>query len=109
MVGFQSDRMVAIPKWFSGATLLALPALERSGRHLVLRRPRGGLEAHRVYWKKGFELNDFSKDPSEQHNLAEKMPAKVADLKAKLQAFKKDTGAILPIVNPKADPSFKKW
>ncbi|OYV04908.1 MAG: sulfatase [Verrucomicrobiales bacterium VVV1] len=61
------------------------------------------------YWKKGFELYDLSKDPSEQHNLAEKMPEKVTDLKARLQAFKKDTGAILPIVNPKPDPSFKKW
>ncbi len=71
-------------------------------------RPRGRLEAHRVYWKKGFKLYDLSKDPSEQHNLADKMPEKVANLKAKLQAFKKDNGAILPIVNPKPDPSFKK-
>lgn len=61
------------------------------------------------YWKKGFELYDLSKDPGEQTNLAEKMPEKVAELKAKLQAFKTDTGAILPIVNPKPDPSFEKW
>ncbi len=36
------------------------------------------------------------------------MPDKVTELKAQLQAFKKDTGAILPITNPKPDPSFKK-
>ena len=40
------------------------------------------------YWKKGFELYDLSKDPSEHHNLAEKMPDKVAALKAKLEAFR---------------------
>jgi len=52
------------------------------------------------YWQKGLELYDLSKDPGEHHDLAAKMPEKVTDLKAKLNAFKQDTGAFLPIKSP---------
>jgi arylsulfatase A-like enzyme len=69
----------------------------------------GDFKLIEFYWKKGFELYDLSKDPGEHHNLAAEMPDKVAALKTKLEAFKMDTGAILPIINPKADPVFEKW
>jgi arylsulfatase A-like enzyme len=55
------------------------------------------------YWKKGFELYDLNKDPGERHNLAAENPDKLAELKADLDAFRKDTGAFMPIANPNAD------
>ena len=60
------------------------------------------------YWKKQPELFDLAKDPGERTNLAGKHPEKVAELKAKLDAFRKDTDALLPSKNPNAGP-FKKW
>lgn len=61
------------------------------------------------YWKKGFELYDLTKDPGEHRNLAAEYPAKVKDLKSKLDAFRKDTGAFMPIVNPNAKTPFETW
>jgi arylsulfatase A-like enzyme len=61
------------------------------------------------YWKKGLELYDLSKDPAEQHNLAAKHPDKTAALKAKLDTFRKDTTALMPIPNPDSPKSFSKW
>ncbi len=61
------------------------------------------------YWKKGFELYDLAKDPGEKENLATKLPEKVQELRAKLDAFRKDTGALMPSVNPQADPAFDRW
>lgn len=61
------------------------------------------------YWKKGFELYDLSKDLGEHHDLAKEFPEKVAALKKELDAFKEDTGALLPVKNPNADPAFHQW
>lgn len=61
------------------------------------------------YWKKGIELYDLKADPGEQHNLASEKPEKAAALKAKLDAFRKDTKALMPIPNPDAKMPFEKW
>jgi arylsulfatase A-like enzyme len=61
------------------------------------------------YWKKGFELYDLTKDPGEQDNLAAANPEKLAELKAKLVDFRKETGALLPLTNPRAVTPFESW
>ena len=61
------------------------------------------------YWKKGFELYDLTNDPGELHNLAATNPAKLAELKTCLENFRKDTGAVLPMANPKHKTPFKTW
>jgi arylsulfatase A-like enzyme len=61
------------------------------------------------HWKKGFELYDLTKDPGEKQNLAAENPARVKELKAKLDAFLKDTGAFMPVVNPDAKTPFEMW
>ncbi len=61
------------------------------------------------YWKKGLELYNLAQDPAEQHNLAAGNPAKVAELKTKLDAFRKDTDALMPTPNPDAEEPFEKW
>lgn len=61
------------------------------------------------YWKKGIELYNLADDPGEQHNLAARNPTRVADLKAKLDALRKDTDALMPIPNPEAKTPFNKW
>lgn len=61
------------------------------------------------YWKKSPELYDLAKDPGERNNLADKHPEKVAELKAELDAMRKDTDALLPAKNPKAKQPFNKW
>lgn len=61
------------------------------------------------YWKKGFELYDLTKDPGEQHNLAAANPGKVEELKARLADFRRETGALLPLTNPRAASPFESW
>lgn len=61
------------------------------------------------YWKKGLELYNLADDPEEQRNLADANPEKVKELKAKLDAFRKDTDALMPTPNPKAKQPFNKW
>ncbi|WP_448248498.1 sulfatase [Thalassotalea agariperforans] len=52
-----------------------------------------------------FELYNLANDISEQHNLAKQKPNKVAELKAKLQAWQQQTGADIPTeLNPEYDP-----
>ncbi|BCX48795.1 sulfatase [Haloferula helveola] len=61
------------------------------------------------YWGKGMELYNLAADPGEKRNLAEEQPDRVRELKAKLDALRKDTDALLPSKNPEAKPDFKKW
>jgi arylsulfatase A-like enzyme len=61
------------------------------------------------YFKKEPELFNLATDPGEHDNLAGKNPAKLAELKTKLDAFLKDTDALMPIPNPDAKKPFNKW
>lgn len=63
----------------------------------------------RFHWRKGTELYHLEKDPGEKNNLAETQPEKVAELNAKLDAFLKETDALMPEPNPKASAPFDKW
>jgi arylsulfatase A-like enzyme len=44
--------------------------------------------------RQGSELYDLATDPAEQHNLAKQQPAKVTELRARLDAWKKEIGAV---------------
>jgi len=48
----------------------------------------------------GIELYNLADDIGEKNNLAESMPEKVAELRAKLTAWQKDLGAEMPQPNP---------
>jgi len=61
------------------------------------------------YFQKEPELYNLTEDPGEQHNLAAKNPAKLAELQTKLDGFLKETKALMPIPNPKAEKPFTKW
>ena len=61
------------------------------------------------YWGKGMELYNLAADPGERTNLAAKHPEKVAELKARLDAFRRDTDALMPTPNPAAAEDFDKW
>lgn len=63
----------------------------------------------RFHWKKGTELYNLAEDPGEKHNLADKETAKAAELGKQLDAFLKDTKALMPDTNPKAKKPFHKW
>ena len=53
------------------------------------------------------ELYNIPQDISERSNLAAKHPEKVAALRAKLVAWRKDVGAVMPTPNPNYDPNAK--
>lgn len=46
------------------------------------------------------ELFDLRRDVREQRDLAAKQPRRVEDLRARLHAFRRDTGALMPTPNP---------
>lgn len=52
-----------------------------------------------------YELYRIRDDISEKHDLAKAMPEKTAELKAKLHAWLKETGALMPVLNPAFDPA----
>ncbi len=54
------------------------------------------------------ELYNIPQDISEQHNLAAKNPGQVKELHAKLVAWRKEVGAVMPTPNPDFDPTKKK-
>lgn len=46
------------------------------------------------------ELYNLAKDPAEQHDLADSTPAKAKELRAQLDAWRKESGANAPVPNP---------
>jgi arylsulfatase A-like enzyme len=63
----------------------------------------------RFHWRKGTELYHLANDPGERTNLADARPEKTAELNAKLDAFLKDTDALMPFVNPDPEDPFESW
>ncbi len=61
------------------------------------------------YWGKERELFNLAADPGEQTNLAASQPEKLQELQALLDAFRVDTAAIMPAVNPDPQQPFDKW
>ncbi|MBI4874734.1 MAG: sulfatase [Acidobacteria bacterium] len=55
------------------------------------------------------ELYNLKNDISETRNLVAREPALVKRLAARLEAWRKETGAILPRKNPNADPAWPGW
>jgi arylsulfatase A-like enzyme len=51
------------------------------------------------------ELYNIREDIGERHDLAEKMPDKVDELRKRLHQWREDVGAQMPTRNPKYDPS----
>ena len=54
--------------------------------------------------KGAFELFDLIEDPGEQNNLAETSPGMVAEMRRKLDDWRKQIDAQMPIPNPDYDP-----
>jgi arylsulfatase A-like enzyme len=108
-----------------------LPALEgpAAGDGLLHERPlfwhyphwgnQGGIPAAAVrkgdwklidwYWGKEEELFNLADDPDEQKNLAASHPTKAAELRRLLDAFRDDTSALMPAVNPQPRQPFDRW
>lgn len=77
-----------------------IPAVSvRQGDYKLIRR----FEPHPKY-PETVELYNLRTDIGEQHNLAKKMPEKVAELQRLIDAFVRDTGALYPKPNPAYDP-----
>ena len=53
------------------------------------------------WYEGGMELFNLRDDPGEKRNLAKENPAKAKALQAKLAAWRKDVGALMPAPNPK--------
>jgi arylsulfatase A-like enzyme len=53
------------------------------------------------------ELFNLRDDLEEKHNIAAANPAKVKELQARLAAWRKEVGAVMPTPNPKYDPTAK--
>jgi hypothetical protein len=51
------------------------------------------------------ELYNLRDDLGEEHNLAEKLPAEVEELRSRLHNWRKEVGAQMPSRNPAYDPS----
>ena len=73
-------------------------------------RPCGAVRAGRYklieFYEDGrVELYDLAADVGEKTNLAEKLPKKTAELRAKLAAWRKAVGAAMPTPNPNHDPA----
>lgn len=55
------------------------------------------------------ELFNVVKDEGEKVNLVRKEPKVAARLAAKLEAWRKASGAVMPVKNPQADPNWPGW
>ncbi len=51
------------------------------------------------------ELYDLKNDPGEQKNLASSETERLKDMRAALQAWRKDVNALMPVPNPNYDPA----
>jgi arylsulfatase A len=51
------------------------------------------------------ELYNLGNDPGERHDLAETLPEKASELRARLHAWRTEVGAQMPTPNPAHDPS----
>jgi len=60
-------------------------------------------------WRKDPELYHLGRDPGERRNLAAEHSDKLAQLQAKLDAFRTRTRALPPTPNPDAPEPFTKW
>lgn len=65
----------------------------------------GSLKLIEFYADSHVELYDLAEDIGERHNLARAMPAKAAELRRKLDAWRRSVGASIPTVNPGYDPA----
>jgi arylsulfatase A-like enzyme len=84
----------AVPDWLPPSVVVI------QGDWKLIRIFHGGENgAHR--WKL-FNLRD---DLGERNDLAAKDPERVKEMDALIEAFLKDTGAVVPIPNPKFDPA----
>ncbi len=115
----------AMPKGVEGGSLVpvltnaGVGAVKRSREEFVVHFPHydknpqgpassillGDYKMTRLYETGERRLFDLSKDPSESNDLAKQMPAKVAELDARLTAYLKDINAQMPTMNPNADPT----
>src|SRR5262249_37482159 len=50
------------------------------------------------------ELYNLGNDPGERHDLAETLPEKASELRARLHAWRNEVGAQMPTPNPAHDP-----
>ena len=64
------------------------------------------IEFHQDGRRELFNLRD---DVSETRNLVNQQPDVVKRLAAKLAAWEKETGAVMPVRNRKADPEWPGW
>ncbi|TWU08426.1 sulfatase [Stieleria varia] len=55
--------------------------------------------------KHRYKLYDLSQDLGERSDLADKYPERVQEMDARIDAFLSDTGAVVPLPNPKFDPT----
>ena len=61
-----------------------------------------------IEWYEGsVELYNLRDDIGEKYNLASQHPEKMKELQAKLAAWRRDVGAVMPTPNPKFDPNAK--
>ncbi len=98
--------------------ILRDPAAELGPRPLYWHYPHyhsGGANPHSAirdgdwrlvehYAEDRIELYNLAEDVGEEHDLAEEMPEKAAELRAKLHAWRASVGAQDPLPNPDYDP-----